>query len=58
MIGKPSDWLIASQVDYENLNKRFGINAIEINIEELIYVLDTHFESGIGVAIHGKIPEG
>ncbi len=40
VIGKPSDWLIASHVDYENLNKRFGINAIEISIEELIKEID------------------
>lgn len=36
IIGKPSDWLIASHVDYEDLNKRFKINAIEIDIEELL----------------------
>ena len=36
VIGKPSDWLIASHVNYEELNKKFGINAIEIDIEELL----------------------
>ena len=40
VIGKPSNWLIASHVNYENLIERFGINSIEINIEELIEEID------------------
>jgi L-fucose isomerase-like protein len=38
VVGKPSDWLIASNVDYDMCLKRFGINLIDITIEELINV--------------------
>ena len=36
IVGQPSDWLIASNVDYEDLNKKFGINSVEISIDELL----------------------
>jgi len=36
LIGKPSDWLIASDVDYDDLLKKFGIKAIEISEDELL----------------------
>ncbi len=36
VIGKPSDWLIASQVDYEEAKKVFGVNLIDITTKELI----------------------
>ena len=35
VIGLPSDWLIASKVDYEEARIRFGVNLIDIRIEEL-----------------------
>lgn len=36
VIGKPSDWLIASNVNYKDLNEKFGINSIEIGTDELL----------------------
>ena len=36
VIGKPSDWLIASVVDYEVIKKRMGIELINIDIAELL----------------------
>ena len=35
VIGKPSDWLIASIVDYNDVKKRFNINLIDISTQEL-----------------------
>lgn len=35
VIGKPSDWLIASTVDYEEVKKKFGTTLIDITSEEL-----------------------
>ena len=35
VIGKPSDWLIASQVDYEEVKKKFGVTLIDIDSSEL-----------------------
>lgn len=35
VIGKPSDWLIASQVNYEDVKKKFNVELIDIPIEEL-----------------------
>ena len=36
IIGQPSDWLISSDPDREEIKKRLGINLIDISIEELI----------------------
>lgn len=36
VIGKPSDWLIASIPNYLNVKEKFGINLIDIDIDELI----------------------
>jgi L-fucose isomerase-like protein len=41
VVGKPSDWLIASNVDYELCRKHFHINLIDIAIEELIDLYKT-----------------
>jgi L-fucose isomerase-like protein len=38
VIGKPSDWLIASDVDYVKCLNRFNINLIDIDIDELVDV--------------------
>ena len=38
VIGKPSDWLIASNVDYINVKDKFNIYLIDIDINELIDV--------------------
>ena len=35
VIGRPSDWLIASQVDYEEVKKKFGVTLIDIETSEL-----------------------
>ena len=35
VIGTPSDWLIASRVNYHEANKRFGVNLIDISTQEL-----------------------
>ena len=40
VIGKPSDWLIASTVDYSLVKNKFDINLIDISIEELYEEID------------------
>lgn len=35
VIGTPSDWLIASKVDYKVVKEKFGINLIDIPMKEL-----------------------
>ena len=40
VVGAPSDWLIASTADYELLKKRFGIELIDVPIEELNAEID------------------
>lgn len=35
VIGKPSDWLIASKVDYKTVKDKFDVNLIDIDMEEL-----------------------
>ena len=36
VIGKPSDWLISSQADYEAVRRRAGIDIIDIPMQELL----------------------
>lgn len=36
VIGKPSDWLIASDVDYKKVKDNLGISLIDIKIDELV----------------------
>ena len=36
VVGKPSDWLIASNVDYKNCSNILNINLIDISIDELV----------------------
>lgn len=40
IIGKPSDWLIYSKVDYGNVDKKFGISLIDISMEEFKKEID------------------
>ena len=42
VIGKPSDWLIASNVDYKNVKDKFNIDLIDIDINELIDVYNSN----------------
>ena len=35
VIGKPSDWLIASIVDYEEAKRIYNVNLIDITSKEL-----------------------
>ena len=41
VVGKPSDWLIASNVDYESCRKLLNINLIDISMDELIETYKT-----------------
>ena len=36
VIGKPSDWLISSNVDYSLVKEKFGIELVNIPLKELI----------------------
>lgn len=52
VIGEPSDWLIASLVDYQEIKDIFGINLIDISMDELFLEIDKeelekipHYES-------------
>jgi len=36
VIGKPSDWLIASDVDYKKIKDNLGISLIDIEMDELV----------------------
>jgi L-fucose isomerase-like protein len=36
VIGKPSDWLIASDIDYKKLKEALGISLIDIEMDELV----------------------
>ena len=36
VVGKPSDWLIASQVDYDDVLKRMNCQLVDIPIDEML----------------------
>jgi len=40
VIGKPSDWLIASEVDYKKVKDNLGISLIDIEMGELVKEID------------------
>lgn len=40
VIGRPSDWLISSETDYETIKNRLGIELVDIPISELLDTLD------------------
>jgi L-fucose isomerase-like protein len=40
VIGKPSDWLIASEVDYKKVKDNLGISLINIKMDELVKEID------------------
>jgi L-fucose isomerase-like protein len=40
VIGKPSDWLIASDVDYNKVKDALGISLIDIEMDELLKEID------------------
>lgn len=37
VIGKPSDWLISSDVDYQRVRKVFGVELVDLTTQELIW---------------------
>lgn len=43
VIGKPSDWLIASEVDYKKVKDTLGISLIDIEIDELVKEIDQDY---------------
>lgn len=46
VIGEPSEWLIASKVDYNDVKKIFNINMIDIPMEELMLEIEKK-DSGV-----------
>jgi len=40
VIGKPSDWLIASDVDYKKVKDNLGISLIDVEMDELVKEID------------------
>ena len=44
VIGKPSDWLIASQVEAENAKKKLGVEIVDVPIDELIRLSQEEYE--------------
>lgn len=51
VVGKPSDWLISSNVDYAKARKQLGVELIDIPISELTESLD-----GAVASVHGLRP--
>ena len=43
VIGKPSDWLIASDVDYNKVKDVLGISLIDIEMDELVKEIDQDY---------------
>ena len=41
VVGKPSDWLISSDVDYKAAKERLGVEIIDIDIKQLIDLAET-----------------
>ncbi len=52
IIGKPSDWLISSAVDYAKARKTFGVELIDIPISELLSAVSS--QEALGAATRGR----
>lgn len=44
VIGKPSDWLIGSSIDYKKVKKTFGIELVNIEMAEVLNEIKNHGE--------------
>jgi L-fucose isomerase and related proteins len=42
VIGNPSDWLIASSVDYKAVQRKFGIELVNIPMKEMMALISAH----------------
>ena len=49
VIGKPSDWLIASKVDYKEVKEKFFIDIVDIPYEEFIDAVEEKLLKCIGM---------
>lgn len=66
VIGKPSDWLIASDVNYEEVDKKLGITLVDISTEEFLEKIHTSkakidpviFEHLVNEKVNQKTLEG
>ena len=52
VIGKPSDWLIASEVDYKKVKDTLGISLIDVEMDELFKEIDQGYNF-----IHPKLKD-
>ena len=58
VIGRPSDWLISSDVDYAKAAEVLGAELIDIDIEELISLWKDSAASGRGDSAEAELAEG
>lgn len=65
VIGKPSDWLIGSEVDYGEIKEALGITLVDVGIEELLQSIGESktvstdvLEEIRGKSFDGKVTEG
>ncbi len=47
VIGRPSDWLIASSVDYEMVSKRWGTSIVDVPLQEVLDYVGTFSEEEV-----------
>lgn len=45
VVGKPSDWLISSNVNYKDAKEKFGVTLVDISFEEFSYEIDNAQET-------------
>ncbi len=48
VIGQPSDWLIASDVDYEKVKERWGLEIVDVDLDELYSRRDKVSPASVG----------
>ena len=57
VVGKPSDWLIASQVDYKDVLERMNIEIVDIPIEEMTSLGEVDPGMEGAVAVYERLKE-
>ena len=56
IIGKPSDWLISSDVDKEVIKNSLGVNLVDVPIEELIELVKSGEDNDVRPELSSDIP--
>jgi len=51
VVGRPSDWLIASDVDYKEVEKRWGLELVDVDLASLYSSIESYDSADVAVKV-------